>query len=167
MQDIDDINGVAARLLTHAQVLTAGAAPHQQQLASDLHALATHVQTRTIDTSKWVARSAHQATVDELALANTTIESMKGDLTRARADRDEAQKEVARLADGYAALIARRDELEAKLEDAKKFGIASTAGDTHADLKDKTKFDHNHKADPNASTTTIRDPAHGGHAHKK
>lgn len=183
----EEIEGAVARCAEHARVLRAGAAPHQQPLAADLETLV-----------KIADRTVLEPVRAELELANTTIESMKDQLTKAREERDNlrgelntAQKEItlaqstilsleqerynlrARLGAIEGArtqdrteietlnqtiveLQAKNDDLKAakpvnmaeaaglvardgKYVDPKELGVHSAGGETHADLKAKSK----------------------------
>jgi chromosome segregation ATPase len=146
----DHVSGAAARMSEHAKVLRQGAAPHQQPLAEDLETLCSAVTGTPL-----VGETSVQTTLDELALANTTIEGMKDQLTKARAERDEASKMVedlkAKLEERDAEVETLNQAVIELQEEAKKLGVHSTKGETHADLKEKAQ----------ASQTTKK----GGHKH--
>lgn len=126
---IDEINTVLPRVEAHAKTLIEGAAPHQQELANDMLALAAHAK----------AASSHATEVHgQLAELRGNMNAVLHDRDLTQKARDAAQTEI----DTLKAQVA---DLTKQLDAAKALGIASTAGKSHADLKEDIKANHKHE----------------------
>lgn len=138
----EDLNTSVTYLAEHAKVLRDGAAPHQQPLANHIQALVDHARSGPA--------LEQNLQLDQL---RRNVAVLIDERDNARMERDTAVSEhqaalrqITELESDLADASRVRQELDAKLAELEKAaegktgtGIASTAGDTHADLKEKAK----------------------------
>src|SRR6478609_1952317 len=109
MDNETDVGAAAARLAEHARTLREGAAPHQQGLADDLTALASHVAGGT------VSRRRHEELQQAERLAQDQLRTLRQNVDKTLDDRDLAKKALEELKREHERELeaARQDKAEA------------------------------------------------------
>lgn len=130
MPTIEDIEAVIARVEAHSTNLLNGA-PHQRSLGEDLQKLVEHAKVNTA-AGESVALGGARETIlglqGQLATAKTNLDNLLDVKAGIEAARDQALDEVEKLKTQMA-------EMEKKYAAVSPLGIASTAGQTMADIK--------------------------------